>query len=132
MTKFLVRSEGVDLDTQFARLAALEAGWYDGKGEALTVEALRTARWFLDLATEQGIPRPHLYPTEEGAVRAEWSTAMPRREVSIEWTAARVYLHSVDIQGDGCEELDVEATAVMQVAIALRRLLISISEETGA
>lgn len=110
-----VRSEGAALDVQFRRLAALRDGWYDGAGVAPPASTLVAARACLDA---EALPRPHLYPIEEGGVRAEWSTRT--HEVSVEWTETGAYLHALDM--GTCED-DEEATGD-QVVVALRKLLI--------
>lgn len=115
-----------DLDTQFARLLALEDGWYDaasGCGKALDREVVALARAFFETLATGGSPTPHLYPTEEGGVRAEWSTPS-RCEVSIDFDARGMYLHSLDMKTDACEEIEAAYTEPEPIIAALARLLV--------
>ena len=114
------------LDTQFTRLSGLADGRLDGRGRALSEATLTAARGFLDLLAAHGLPAPHLYPTEDGGVRGEWSTSA-RHEVSIECSATRVYFHDLDCSpgcDDDAEEIDVEYADALEVINALRRVLV--------
>ena len=115
------------LDVQFTRLAGLTDGWLDGRGKAITDNTLISARGFLDLLAVHGLPVPHLYPTEEGFVRGEWSTR-GLHEVSIECTDTHVYYHDCDCntaEVEADEEIDAEYTDALEVVNALRRVLVS-------
>ena len=63
---------------QMAILAALEPGWLNGEGTAFDHAALKRISICLE-AYEWGwdLPRPFIYPTVDGQVRAEWN-AFPR------------------------------------------------------
>ena len=58
------------IDTRLDELAALSDGWLDGEVLAPTPHAIATARAVLRLLPDA--PRPHLFPTPEGEVSAEW------------------------------------------------------------
>lgn len=63
----------LDVAARLDELALLRAGWLDGGGHALSREGLK---WFSEAfeAKFPGVlPLPHVYPTEDGGVRAEWS-----------------------------------------------------------
>lgn len=73
-----VEVEAVSTESFVARveeLKALGAGWLDGvSGEALNPAAVETvARILLELHEQEDMPLPHLYPTEEGYLQAEWT-----------------------------------------------------------
>jgi len=115
------------LDTQFARLLALEDGWYDatsGRGKAIDRRVATLARLFFDALAATGSPTPHLYPTEEGGIRAEWSTP-GRCEVSIDFDASDMYLHSLNVATDEWEEIVAPHAANRPIAHALARLLVT-------
>jgi len=78
----------IPVDGQVDSLRGLPHGWFDGEGRAFADEALAWSSKLLrgivdgfDLAT------PHIYPTPEGSVRAEWSRA--RWEISAELDSSR-------------------------------------------
>lgn len=55
-------------------LGALRDGWLDGRGVAPTRESIRFCGELLGLlVTTWDLPAPHLYPTEEGGIQAEWT-----------------------------------------------------------
>ncbi len=57
-------------------LAQLEDGWYDTDGEpgvAPTRDVLAYARKLAELIEFAGFPLPHVFPTVEGGISAEWS-----------------------------------------------------------
>lgn len=119
-------SPAADLDTQFGRLLALEDGWCDavsGAGKVLDRGVLAQALTFFEALAAKGSPTPHLYPTEDGGVRAEWSTPA-RREVSIDFDAHGMYLHNLDMPADTWEEIETTHDAPEPIVAALARLLV--------
>jgi hypothetical protein len=63
----------LDVKARLEQLASLGPGWLDGVGEAPDAEGLTWLAEFLHDAELTGLTRPHLYPTPEGGVQAEWS-----------------------------------------------------------
>lgn len=62
----------LDIQVQFAELAALRDGWFDGLGSAYDKDHLA---WLADAFTDafpDTLPLPCIYPTPDGAVRFEW------------------------------------------------------------
>jgi len=120
-----VLTPAAPLDVQFASLSGLADGWLDGAGKAVTAEVLSKSHHYLNILAALGLPTPHLYPTEEGYVRGEWSTPT-RCEVSIECSEDRVYFHNLNLTTDEWEEADVNyLDACLSVVESLRRLLVS-------
>ena len=66
---------------QIDRLQALPDGWMNGEGRALDTDGLIWLAVLLDKIQDAGVPLPHLYPTIEGGVEAEWS--IHGREVGV-------------------------------------------------
>jgi hypothetical protein len=58
---------------QFATLGGLQPGWFELGTPVLDAQGLNAARSFLNETTALGLPVPHVYPTPEGGVRAEWT-----------------------------------------------------------
>ena len=78
----------IAIEQQVDSLKSLADGWLDGDGRAFDGAALAWSATLLtgivngfDLAT------PHIYPTPDGNVRAEWSR--PRWEISAELDSSR-------------------------------------------
>lgn len=72
----------LDVETRLEDLAALKAGWLNGKGAPLDPTGLRALAKQFDKNFDAELPLPHLYPTAEGGVQAEWSIG--EWEVSLE------------------------------------------------
>lgn len=75
------------IDDQVKALRLLPPGWFDESSRAFQAEALEWAAKLLrGLVEAFQLPNPHLYPTPEGNIRAEWST--PSWEVNLELSPA--------------------------------------------
>ncbi len=95
--------DALDIPARLDELRSLKDGWLDGDGKSPSAEGLD---WLSD-AFEQRYPEdlvlPHLYPTAQGGVQAEWS--LPPFEVSLEidLVSHTGQWHSLDVQ-NGIEE----------------------------
>jgi|GEM_PF-2022252 len=75
------------LATRLQEFATLNEGWLDGKaGRALDTAKLRDLAGLFDRHFSSSLPHPHLYPTPEGAVQAEWTFGRWEAELEIELT----------------------------------------------
>ena len=74
----------LDLDLQFEELAALRDGWLDGHGRALPRPELERLQSAFAAHYPEGIPLPHLYPTESGGVQAEWTLGETEVELAVD------------------------------------------------
>ena len=72
----------LDIETRLEELAQLQDGWLDGKGRALDRASLIRLAQAFDERFSTNLPLPHLYPTPEGGVQAEWT--LGPWEVSLE------------------------------------------------
>ena len=80
----------LDIDRQIDRLTRLETGWLDGDGESLSNEGLLWLRDALQSQISFGdSTMPHLYPTEEGGVQAEWSLGSVSADLNIDLSSHR-------------------------------------------
>jgi hypothetical protein len=89
--------ESLDIGARIDELKSLRHGWHDGRGKAPSSIDLEWVKDVLESHIPENVPLPHLYPTEEGGVEAEWTVA--GREISVEFDlAARSALwHELDI-----------------------------------
>jgi hypothetical protein len=74
--------EPLDVPSRIDELRSLEDGWLDGHGKAPPTKGLN---WFAQTFEERfpdSLPLPHVYPTEDGGIRAEWS--IDSREMSLD------------------------------------------------
>lgn len=72
----------LDIETRLEELAQLQDGWLDGKGCAPDRASLIRLALAFDERFSPDLPLPHLYPTLEGDVQAEWT--LGSWEVSLE------------------------------------------------
>lgn len=74
----------LDIETRLEELAELQDGWLDGKGRAPDRASLILLAQAFDERFDTDLPLPHLYPTPEGCVQAEWT--LGHWELSLEIT----------------------------------------------
>ena len=72
----------LDVTLRLEELAMLKGGWLDGKGQAPAPEKLRQLAAQFEANFDADLLLPHLYPTPEGGIQAEWS--LGDWEVSLE------------------------------------------------
>jgi len=73
------------LATRLQEFATLKEGWLDGNaGRPLDAAKLKELAGLFTRYFPTGLPRPHLYPTPEGAVQAEWTFGRWEAELEIE------------------------------------------------
>lgn len=63
----------LNVGAQLNDLRQLKDGWLDGEGIAPPTDGLQWLRDTFECNCPDGLPLPHLYPTEKGGVQAEWS-----------------------------------------------------------
>lgn len=105
---------------RLVELAALQPGWLDGAGAAVSVPALELAQVLLKQLSEAALVTPKVYPMPDGGVQLEWQ--VPRRVTSVEVSpdlAIEVYSVDVETQEDSSTTVGTPAAA----AESLRTLL---------
>lgn len=78
----------LDIETRLEELAQLQDGWLDGKGRAPDQASLIRLAQMFDERFGSDLPLPHLYPTPEGGVQAEWT--LGSWEISLEITLSNL------------------------------------------
>ena len=82
---------------RLAELALIERGWLDGEqGERIAEQVVQAVADFLTLLNRGGVEPPHLFPTAEGGLQAEWRSSASTVSVEFEPNGLLV-LHSVDV-----------------------------------
>lgn len=116
MRFILTKLDPLDVTLRLADLAELPAAWLDGKGQAL--DAAQT-QWLASAFEENFDPRlplPHIYPTAEGGVQAEWSIDGWEASLEIDMTTKNAYFQALHLSTNQlCEhDLDMGHTAGWQ------------------
>ena len=72
----------LDISDRLEDLSKLKDGWLDGKGIAPSAGGLKWLDETFGVNYESSLPLPHLYPTAEGGIQAEW--ALNNWEISLD------------------------------------------------
>lgn len=90
----------------------LEDGWLDGRGVALSFDGLRWLDRAFLRGFDFGMPHPHLYPTEDGGVRAEWTIGKQEisLDINLEHRAAQWHRVHTDSGAEDSEPLNLDAS----------------------
>jgi hypothetical protein len=106
-------------------LAAMEDGWYEGHGKALTPEALNKADEILHLLDSPNFHVPGIYPlVDEGVIGMEWSEVGESCLVSFQFTEDFMYeVFSMDSKGHQDDDILVETESFEEAMTLLRECL---------
>lgn len=97
------------ISEQVDALRALEAGWLDGEGDAIDGPGLEWVSAVLNrMAATALLPFPFIYPTEDGGVRAEWSTERWELGVTFDLKGHTARALVTDIRSDKFEESEFD------------------------
>lgn len=98
----------IDLETRLEELACLKDGWLNGEGSALDRERLKLLagnfRRYFDVA----LPLPHLYPTLDGGVLAEWTLGHWAVSLDVDLTRQTAQYHAAHLTAEECFELSLD------------------------
>lgn len=96
-----------DVQTRLANFSSLERGWYDGDdGETFDKQQLE---WLASKLTEHLATNvPHLYPTVNGDVEAEWGFGNWCVSVEIELAKQVGYLNAINVETKEEREFDFQ------------------------
>lgn len=88
-------------------LAQIQSGWLDGIGVSLNKQGLQWLAAAIEANYSADLPLPHLFPTAEGRIRAEWS--LGNREISLEIDIENKVgeWHELDLDTDTDNELSI-------------------------
>ena len=84
----IVALDPLDVPSRLCELRRLKNGWLDGEGVAPAPEFLDWLAGTFDRLYPDELPLPHIYPTVEGGVQAEWSLSSHEVSLSIDFAAA--------------------------------------------
>lgn len=115
----LTELDPLDVSVQLDDLRLLEAGWLmgdDGKpaGKRFKETDLDWLEESLLEHLPDSVPLPHLYPTPEGGVRAEWDAGAVDLSVEFDLAAKSMEWHRLDLDAD--DEGDFETHALGDAA----------------
>jgi hypothetical protein len=97
----------LDVETRLEELGALKDGWLNGKGTALDRELLRALAENFDKNFDAGLPLPHLYPTPEGGILAEWNLGNWSVSLDVEIVTQAAQFEALNLVSDKITEFDL-------------------------
>lgn len=86
----------LDIAARLEELSLLSNGWYEGEGVALPSGELKRLAALFESHYPNDLPLPHLYPTIDGGVRAEWTFAEFEVSLDIELRGFGGSLHALN------------------------------------
>jgi len=78
----ITQLDPLDVEIRLEALSSLKSGWLDGEGVAPDPEASKSLAEDFERFFGAELPLPHLYPTAEGGIQAEWT--IDEWEISLE------------------------------------------------
>lgn len=97
----------LDIAARLAELRELKDGWLDGKGVAPAPPGLEWLKRLFEERYPDELPLPHLCPTADGGVHAEWSFPPVEVGVDIDLMERRAVWYSVDMGSDKDDTRDL-------------------------
>ena len=90
---------------QVDSLKGLQEGWLDGEGLAFSSEALAWSSTLLaSIVNGFELATPHIYPTPDGSVRAEWSRPQWEISAELDWSRKLSEVRAVRLDADEMRE----------------------------
>ena len=87
----------LDIGIQLADLRTLQPGWFNGDGPAFSPAELDRLVELFDANYPADLPLPHLGPTPDGQVRAEWLFKPSDASLEIDPHTLDAYWHALDL-----------------------------------
>lgn len=101
----------MDVAARIDELSLLRDGWLDGRGQTLDRRQLDRLVTLFDLNYSSELPLPHIYPTAEGGVQAEWSIGPWEATLEIRLETMMADYQAYDVEADITHEHVVDLSA---------------------
>lgn len=99
--------DSLDIASRLDELRVLKDGWLEGIGSAPSPSGIDWLLKVFDLYYPDEAPLPHLYPTETGGIRAEWTVGDSEASLDIDLDNHFGEWHQFDIKSDVEEVLSL-------------------------
>jgi len=104
--------DSLDVILRLEELASLQDGWLDGRGLAPKPEKLRQLAALFDANFDADLILPHLYPTAEGGIQAEWSLGDWETTLEIDLATFKGEYQALNLADQQSQEHDFDLTGV--------------------
>lgn len=96
----IVILDPLDISARLDEIRILESGWLEGRGSPPSSEGMDWLSRTFPSEYPEELPLPHLYPTEEGNVRAEWSLEDNEASLEIDLATHEGEWHVLNLETD--------------------------------
>ena len=105
----IVPLDPLDVPSRLYELRELKNGWLDGEGLVPAPDFLDWLSERFDILYPDDLPLPHIYPTVEGNVQAEWSLSHNEISLSIDCAshAGEWHVLNMDTNAESSEPLNL-------------------------
>jgi hypothetical protein len=90
----------LDIAARLEEFRSIEDGWLEGEGKAPFPDGLDWLAQLFDQRYPDDLPIPHLYPTAEGGIQAEWSQETKEITLEIDIAERTGQWHELDTETD--------------------------------
>jgi hypothetical protein len=97
----------LDVLLRLQELGSLNDGWYEGEGKAPPMKGLTWLSNVFDVVYGDELRPPHLYPTFEGGIRAEWSLGTNDVSCEIDILKRTAEWHELNVENNAEYEKDL-------------------------
>lgn len=102
-----------EFESRFERLASIEAGWMDGRGEAVTADASSAARALIREILESNLALPFVYPVEDGGMSLQWWCEDKCRHIAVQVSPAGALVMQHTVEGVEAPAESCDGAAVL-------------------
>ncbi|MBX7057945.1 MAG: hypothetical protein K1X75_07750 [Leptospirales bacterium] len=96
----IVILDPLDISARLDEMRILKSGWLEGRGSPPSSEGMDWLSRTFPSEYPEELPLPHLYPTEEGNVRAEWSLEYNEASLEIDLATHEGEWHVLNLETD--------------------------------
>lgn len=97
----------LDVPARLDEFRALQDGWLEGHGRAPSPAGLAWFSESFERHFPSDLPLPHLYPTEDGGIQAEWSLAPYEASIEIDLLARTGEWYCLNLESDQDESVRI-------------------------
>ena len=98
----------LDIGARLDELRLLKDGWLERDSKAPPAQGLNWLEAAFDLHYPDNTALPHLYPTPEGDISAEWSNDRWDLSLNIRLSDKRGTWHGLNLENDGVETCELD------------------------
>ena len=117
----------LDVETRLEELAALKDRWLDGKGVALDKAGLKILSEQFERNFDSELPLPHIYPTPEGGVLAEWVLGEWAVSLEIQLPSQAAQFQALNLTSDDSDDFDLNLGDVPAGWSRLNKVLLDLN-----